>query len=165
MEKSFDSNKDFYALGLPRKAFDLTVYDPAELQSFLYYDQLKTHLDIESEEEFLLFYRNVQGIEEAVNIMSNSRNELVKIFSPFNILTRDDLGFWRMLFNTSQKLQSGAEFSKKKLTRDPRGPHYSIESRPHVHSVIRAKGISFTQTEALFLEAVGNTLTVENQQE
>ena len=151
MEKEFKENSDYYALGVPEKALELTVYDSSELMAFLKFSRFKERTDIEREgENYVLFSRNVEGLGDALNVMKEVRSELVSLFEPYDILKINNLGFWRMLYRSCEVIidrkvgrkESGNVF----------GAHYSIENRG-VGSIIRAKGKSFYDTQRLFIEA------------
>ncbi len=148
-------DEDFYALGLPEKALDVTVYTPDELKEFLGFAEVKTLRDIETPGEFSMFSRTVNDMLEASLVLKGNRAELQKIFAPVDIVTADHLGFWRILYGTKKPVQCLPP--KKKLTSNPHGPHYSLELREN-RTVIRAKGRSFQEAEDLFDEAFANSV-------
>ena len=82
--------------------------------------------------------------------MKSVRGELTKLFAPYDILNINNLGYWRMLYRSSEVIVDRK--MGRKESGNVFGAHYSIENRG-VGSIIRAKGKSFYDTQRLFIEA------------
>ncbi len=149
MLSNLEYNQSYFAIGIPQKALELTVYSTQELCEFLQFQTIKATQDVEVDQQFLMFYKNIHKIAETTQILANSRDQLAKIFAPEPILSSPDLGYWRALLNTPLPLNPlKVDFSTHR-----HGEHYAVENRG-ARSVIRAKGKTFLETQDLYASAL-----------
>ncbi len=142
---------DYIGIGLPEKALEFSIYEAEELLAFLQFQQYKFYQDIENGDNYTVFYRNVKDLVQAWEIIEGTRNEIEKIFAPEPIAISNKLGFWRIVYNTKQKIEE--ESGRKVNENDYYGAHYKAEQRKE-GSIIRAKGKSLSETQELFMEAI-----------